>query len=255
MTLFQMLSVAVLVVAVISYYKTVRRYYYETVLFETTGSIPHPRLEAASLWFRFTVIVEGCVLAPLLARKYRKQHEEQVLRDEQRRMIEESRAARVAYELATKCEESREAWLQNNPVTLYYNTVDGITVVTTPRMYAHMQLATAWYRRNAMWDKTVLMPDPAVHLFVDKKGFENVAKNYPTKPADPVTCGQVSGWLTTLDELVARYRISMEQKLDLFVPCVNESVLPFSEHVITTRARGKYVEDLVRNQAPLELIN
>ena len=95
------------------------------------------------------------------------------------------------------------------------------------------------------------MPDLEAFLFVDANGRDMFVRNH-RGTHDPIGFNYVSGWLTDLDDMVERYKITLEQKPEIFVPFVNSSVLPFKEHKFN-RAPGRYLNDLVVMQTPQEM--
>lgn len=252
--LFQILVALALVIYVAAYFKVVKRYFFDHGLGldtkwvtgrNTVNLVPRP--------FRLLIYVGCFLIAPLLARRLEREdfkREQQRIREENERQEREY----AEYErINAEREKLREEWLKNNPITLYYNTVSGITVVMTPTIYKANQVSTKWHRRNAMWDKNVLMPNSAAFLFIDANGCELFLRNSGTGTSDPIRYNYVSGWLTALDELVERYGITLEQKPEIFVPFVNTSVLPFDEHKFNRHTVGRYEYELVVNQTPPEL--
>ena len=201
-------SISLLVVIyVVGYFYTVRRYHSELSYLRSGGG----RI------VRGFVFIGLFLIAPYLRRKLKKQ------------------------------------WLAENPITLYYNTVNGITVVMTEAMYEANMITTKRHRRNAMWDKNVLMPNTDAFLFVDANGFEMFKCNSGTNTSDPIEHRHVSGWLTSLDDLVEFYKITLEQKPEIFVPFVNQSVLPFAHHLYRRHGVESYELELVVGQAPKEM--
>jgi hypothetical protein len=251
--LFQILVAVSVVFYVAFYFKVVRRYFDEhgldlNMTWRQTGGtvklVPRP--------FRLLIFVGCFLIAPLLARRLRREdfeEEQRRIQESQKRLMQEyAEQKRINAERKTL----REEWLKNNPITLYYNTVSGITVVMTPAMYNANLVSTKWHRRNAMWDKNVLMPYPEAFLFVDANGRDLFISNSGSATTDLIKYNYVNGWLTDLDELVERYGITLEQKPEIFVPYVNTSVLPFHEHKFD-RNFGHYEYGLVINQTPPEM--
>ena len=123
----------------------------------------------------------------------------------------------------------------------------------TQAMYEANMVATKRHRRNAMWNKNVLMPNTDAFLFVDANGLEMFKRNAGTNTSDPIGYEYVSGWLTSLDDMVERYKITLEQKSEIFVPFVNQSVLPFAQHQYRRSGVRAYEYELVVKQAPEEM--
>jgi hypothetical protein len=149
--------------------------------------------------------------------------------------------------------DARKQWAIENRPILYYNTVSGIMAVMTPSAYQACQESTNAHRRNALWThESSSMPSKAACLFVNATGRRLFSQNHGT--ADPIENGYVSGWFTDFDELERRYGIKLEHRPDIFVPYVNETILPFDDHRdgLNSRARN-YEHDLVIRQMPEHL--
>lgn len=231
------------VLYVVVYFNTIRRYYSELFYLRSVGG----RV------IRWIVFVSLFLIAPYLRRKLKKQDEKAENERNREESAKRKRAAEEWRNANAKRKKLREAWLAENPITLYYNTVSGITVVMTQAMYEANMVATKRHRRNAMWDKNVLVPNPEAFLFVDANGLEMFKRNAGTKTSDPIWYNYVSGWLTSLDDMVERYKITLEQKAEIFVPFVNQSVLPFADHQYRRRGVASYEHALVVKQAPEEM--
>jgi hypothetical protein len=222
------------------YFYTVRRYHSELFYLGSGGG----RV------VRGIVFVGLFLIAPYLRHKLKKQDEQMENERIQEESAEREHKAEAWRNANAERKKLREAWFAENPITLYYNTVNGITVVMTQAMYEANLVTTKRHRRNAMWDKNVLVPNTEAFLFVDANGLEIFKRNAGTNTSDPIGYNYVSGWLTSLDDMVERYKITLEQKVEIFVPLVNQSVLPFAEHQYRRHDVEHYEYQLVVKQAP-----
>lgn len=144
--------------------------------------------------------------------------------------------------------ERRREWLIANPPTLYYNIVCGITAVVRPYDYDRIRMETFKAIRNELWSaEAVLMPIPETFVFLQESGRQRFATNLNTESPFNHACG----WLTDLDELVRKNNVRLEKKPDIFVPYVNEGLLPFGKH--TYRRPGRFAFELVDAQAPANM--
>lgn len=249
MTFFEIVLSVGVVLYIVGYTSTVRKFYRREVAIRTVGHRVQ-RLRLSFLARSITIVVLFSV-APYLRYRLNKLDEQ----TEERRRREEAHQKKLAEVERQKVNgeraKFREAWIKEHSLTLFYHTMSGITVVMTPAQYEACQMSTKWHRRNVLWENDILMPDPHACLFIDAKGFDLFVRNHGGTH-DPIEHSYVSGWLTALDELVDRYGITLEQKPEIFVPFVNESVLPFKEHKFNREPR-RYVYDLVIMQTPEEM--
>lgn len=147
----------------------------------------------------------------------------------------------------------RKEWIAANKPKLYYNTVSGVTAVLRPADYDACQKDTKRSRRNGFWEKNnILLPARQTFVFVVKQGEELIRAN---TGSDHVRRYKIAGWLSQLDEIIEKGEVELERKEDIFVPWVNESLVPFEQQMNTLQdcfSSGSYF-DLIEKQAPVEL--
>lgn len=105
--------------------------------------------------------------------------------------------------------------------------------------------------RNGLWAWNVLMLSNETFLFCNRTGLSVFGQNKGIL-VDPIEYDYVSGWFTDLDELVTRFNIQLENKGDIFVPFVNESLVPFKEQSLHRKMK-QFVHHLVYEQMPAEI--
>ena len=82
----------------------------------------------------------------------------------------------------------------------------------------------------------------AIESAVAKNEWSNEAQRY------------YSGWLADLDDLVEKCAGKLEQKGDIFVPFVNESIVPFNQQKLRRADNPVELEHiLIVSQAPAEM--
>ncbi len=151
--------------------------------------------------------------------------EKKRIKEEEQVRLEEERAERdrVAQENHLRA-ENRMVWFFKNKPTLYYNTIDGITVVLRPAAYAAAQEVTKRNRRDGLWEKdNVLRPAPETIVFATKQGRDLISVNASS------SAQKVAGWISDLDEIVAAYGAELVRKEDIFVPWINATLISFAE--------------------------
>lgn len=206
------------------------------------------------MWL-FVYFVEIC-LAPLLLYRVRKHDQEEA--DQRWREIQnETERRRVAKEIENRRRgQHRKEWLAKNQLVLYCKTVAGITAVVSTSEYDKYIEKTRRERRNETWQhKDVLLPIPTTVTFVTQSGYDLVRNHLVSRKYNtdnPFYFG-VSGWLTDLDDLVKEYNVQIELKDDIFVPFVNDALVPFEVHPRNPAGdRYRYFR-LVIEQIPVDL--
>ena len=180
---------------------------------------------------------------------------EEKRQDEQYRQYrKEERAEREQKEQENaRRTEARKQWLAENKPKLYYNTVSGVTAVLRPADYTAVQKNTELSRRNGFWEKdNVLLPVRDTFVFVTKQGREMIDAN---TGSDFVGRYKVAGWISKLDDIVEKSGAELVRAEDIFVPWVNETLVPFkrqSEIMHDCVHTGSHYH-LVEAQAPAEL--
>jgi hypothetical protein len=162
---------------------------------------------------------------------------------------------RRAVETNIKRKELRMEYFKDNRPRLMTKCISGIHVVMTPGMYDRQVDATTAALRNARWEhENILLPSSEAFMFVDAKGAEQFRKARGVRSnVDDVVRHHFSGWLTDLDWLVKKYNIELVTKQDIFVPFINEAILPYGEQSARYSNRGGYETELVAIQAPPEM--
>lgn len=180
---------------------------------------------------------------------------EQKRRDEADKAYREKERAeweRVQQENARRC-EARKQWLAENKPRLYYNTVNGVTAVLRPADYADAQKQTERSRRNGFWEKdNVLLPVRDTFVFVTKQGREMIDAN---TGSDFVGRYKVAGWISQLDDIVEKSGAELVGAGDIFVPWVNETLMPFEQQkdILHDCVHTGSHYNLVEAQVPAEL--
>ncbi len=150
--------------------------------------------------------------------------------------------------------EARKQWFAEHPPKLYFNTVSGVTSILRPDVYNAAIEQTTKARRNGFWEKdNVLFPAYDTVIFVTKQGKELIDNNLGGKDAGRY---KIAGWLSALDEIVQAGNAELVHVSEIFVPWVNEAVVPFSDQKQMVRdslGRASYLE-LILPQAPRELL-
>jgi hypothetical protein len=149
-------------------------------------------------------------------------------------------------------EAAREQWLleHRGKLGLYYNTIAGVTAVLRPTDYRQVEARTNAARLDEEWDAaSVLMPATNTCLFVTAPGKKIVEGCAGTENARDL----VAGMYSVLRALCDEYDVQLVHKADIFVPFVNETLVPFEEQyrgVVRGRATSTF---LLEAQAPEEL--
>lgn len=176
------------------------------------------------------------LVAPLVvAVRLYLRHRWEMQNEENRREQERKDAERSRYV---------KAWFKENRATLYYNTIDGITAVLTPEGLAAAQRETRYDQMDGRWNHDGLVPCK-VCVFVNTAGRERVSK---------ITSKGVL-WLSELHRLVDDHGVELIHCPGIFVPCVNEARVPFSDQrfcVSTGDGRSSLFEGLLESQVPRE---
>ena len=242
-------EIALLLVAVLyvwGFTSTVRRFYREVVSIRSVGR----RVERLHLSFlhRWATYLLLFALAPLVRYRLKKLDEQaEEERQRQRRQRETEERERKLQENIRRA-EARKQWLAENPLKLYCKTVAGITAVVRPSDYETCREQTRKARRNEQWnEERILMPIENTFLFVNTKGAALFGQSYNTG----VPFEHLNGWFSDLDDLVEKHGITLETKEDIFVPFVNEALLPFNHHLLAERTNYSY--QLTEGQAPAEM--
>lgn len=143
----------------------------------------------------------------------------------------------------------RRDWFGKNKPKLYFNTVSGVTAVLRPADWEAAKRMTENAKVNELWEHTTLRPHRETFVFVTKSGAELVqtndahARNY-----------KVAGWLSDLHDLCRTTDCQLLRDETIFVPWVNETLVPFEEQGRIIRDCSKATEkELIDKQAPVEL--
>lgn len=188
------------------------------------------------------------VLGHLDAKEQKRRAEQ----DKQYREKERAERERIQQENARRA-EARKQWLAENKPKLYYNTVSGVTAVLRPADYTDAQKQTERSRRNGFWDKdNVLLPVRDTFVFVTKQGREMIDAN---TGSDYIGRYKVAGWISQLDDIVEKSGAELVRAEDIFVPWVNETLIPYKQQSETMHDcvhTGSHFY-LVEAQAPAEL--
>ena len=122
-----------------------------------------------------------------------------------------------------------------------------------PADYATIQRDTERSRRNGFWEKdNVLFPARDTFVFVTKQGKELINAN---AGSDYIGRYKVAGWISQLDDIVERGGVELVRADDIFVPWLNETLMPFKQQAEILHDcvhTGSYYH-LVEMQAPVEL--
>src|SRR3989344_1451448 len=239
-------SLVVVGVYILWYTQAVRRFYDEVVLVKHVGNRVG-RLRPSFL-YRWATYLLLFALAPLVRYRLRKLDEQMEEEKQTQRRLREKVEREQCLQENIQRAEARKLWLAENPLKLYCKTVSGITAVVRPSEYEAGQVQTHKARRNEQWtEEHVLLPINNTFLFVNKKGATLFGTSFRTGYPLDYLCG----WLSDLDDLVKEYGITLETKEDIFVPYVNEALLPFDEHRSTGKEKD-YSYELTSGQAPAE---
>jgi hypothetical protein len=208
-------------------------------------------------WLRYPLFVSflipGYVFAlPLLALfimgdRARKRREEQ----KQAHEAEESgkaQARRLKIETENQEKASkRKSWFEENKPVLYYNTIDGVTAVLRPADRERVIRDTENARADERWEYTSFIPARETFLFATKPGSALIKKN-----SNGV---RTARWFSELQELCRENNCDLKHDPTIFVPWVNEGVIPFKEQreaLDDCGGRSLQIE-LIDKQAPAEL--
>lgn len=147
---------------------------------------------------------------------------------------------------------ARKEWFAANPPVLFSNTVSGVMAIVRPIDYRATEEETKRRHRDGYWEREhILPPVYETFVFVNKQGRETIEASGVSRAVR--YC--IAGLFSDLDELVERYGVTLVHRDNLFVPWVNESVMPFvqqSQALHDCFGRNLY-EELVMMQAPREL--
>ncbi len=246
MTFFKIVLLLVAVLYVWGFTSTVRRFYREVILIRSVGH----RVERLHLSFlhRWVAYLLLFALAPLVRYRLIKLDEQAEEERRERRRQQEREEQEWKLQENIRRAEARKQWLAENPLKLYCKTVAGITAVVRPSEYEACQVQTRKARRNEQWtEERILMPIESTFLFVNTKGAALYSRNCGT--SNPLQ--RLNGWFSDLDDLVEMYNITLETKEDIFVPYLNEALLPFGQHLDAHRENYSY--QLTGGQAPPEM--
>ena len=165
------------------------------------------------------------------------------------RKYEEDRRNRdqLLFQKNRKRRDACEAWLKENRgnLTVYYNTIGGVTAVLTPADYELAQVETARKRVNGFWSKeNLLILSPKTVVFATVQGKALISdfllgdKNFD------------SCWRAELDDL----KVKLEHRADIFVPLLNEAVILRDEQKKILRDHhGGLRFTLLESQVPKEV--
>ena len=242
MTFFEIVLLLVAGLYIWLFHSTVRRFYEEVFRHRLEGF--HPSF--LHRWIGYILLF---AVAPFIRYRLKKldermEEEKQTQRRQREKVAEEQR-----FQENTQRAEARKLWFTKNPLKLYCKTVSGITAVVRPSEYETCQVQTAKARRNEQWtEEHILLPIENTFIFVNKKGLVLFGNNFHTDSPLDYLCG----WLSDLDDLVKEYGITLEMKENIFVPYVNEALLPFDQHLSAWREKY-YPYALTDGQAPAEM--
>jgi hypothetical protein len=146
--------------------------------------------------------------------------------------------------------DARKRWLVNNRPQLFFNTVNGITAVLRPADLEAIQKETERARVNETWVQSTLMLAPRTFVFVTQSGRETIRTNY--KQAEVY---KVAGWRADLNEVCQKADCQLMRDETIFVPWVNESLVPFESQYRCTQdsLAGRLFEELIEKQMPAEI--
>src|SRR3989344_4318057 len=216
-------------------WRTVHRYHNEIL----RGHYPNRRV----LW---TIHVMEFALAPILWVNLKRHDESERERVRKEADAREHNEAALKRQEIDKKDKLRQQWLRENPPTLYCNTIDGITAVVRPEDYEKCKIRTTRATRNGLWGvESILMPMSETYLFVNENGRRQIEK--VLKTLSPMN--HVCGWFTDLDDMVQEYNVILETKNEIFVPFVNETILPFDNH-LNAGHRDRLRWELIESQSP-----
>gem|GEM_PF-5099387 len=166
------------------------------------------------------------------------------------------REAQEAAQLKVRQEayQSQIDWLKAHPPELYWNTVDGITIVVTPQQYLANLEETQNAREDGLWDvKGINVPIREGVAYFSKDARERI---WTGLNIDPILIHYCAGWPSDLKILKNDYCVELIKRTDLFVPWVNEKFLTFQEQAnrfSPCKDRGRY-EYLILPQVPAEYV-
>ena len=193
--------------------------------------------------YRFAVGVIIFLIAPLLARRIGAEYEKK-----RRELYNDW--ARVAHVENLRRVKLVDEWVAGSSIVLYCNTIDHITAVVRPADYERTLVETTEAISKGLWTlKKALMPVSPTFLFFEEEGWQLFVRN---RSLIGIEDGS-QAWDRTIDLKwwVEKCNITLVTKSDLFVPFVNESILPFEEH--SHQELRQFNMDLVRAQAPAEI--
>lgn len=169
-------------------------------------------------------------------------------REEEAKKYEEDRKQEQA-----RRDQLRKEWFAANKPKFYYNTVSGVTAVLRPADYETCQKDTKHSRRNGFWEKdNVLLLACETIVFVTKQGREMIDVNTGSYFVGHY---KVAGYISLLDDIVEKSGAELVRAEDIFVPWVNETIIPFAQQAETLKnchSSASYYE-MVEKQALAEL--
>jgi hypothetical protein len=204
-----------------------------------------------------TVFLTSIALGPatylIVERRSRRERARIRAESQERQRLIDEQVARRAVENKRRS-PLREKWLSENALRLFYNVMDGITVVMTPASY---EIAEKWTQRQKLdgdWENDFLLSptnSQAIELlFVTKEGLDKV-----TAATREFHRYKVAGKRSVLQDLVEKHRITLERKENIFVPFTSERFFTFRDQTaFLPDATSINLETaLVTSQIPVEL--
>ena len=229
------------------FFDTVRRFH---AVFAVKLQMLHKGSKARRFLVDCHVILMEFLSAPLLYFVLRKYDQDKMLKrkaEAEACQQDKEKSMNLENDRRRKC---RGEWLIENQPVLYYKTMNGITAVVRPADYERCLVETKRAIRNGCWEsESTLMPILYTHLFLHETGRKHLCQVFNS--AEFPACA--SGWLSDLDDIVGCYNVILVYMENIFVPFVNETILPYSGHICSTESGEKLRFELIESQAPQEL--
>ena len=200
-------------------------------------------------WIKIPLMLFVIVFLPILysiakTTEIIENRRERERKESQKQELKEKELRRT--EINQQREQLRQAYFVEHPPKLYYNTLSGVTAVLSPQNHILALKETEYAILDGRWtDEQRLLPFPGTAVFATVSGMELVSMNTGRQ------AGVVSGYISKVHDLAERYSITLERDPRIFVPWVNEGVLPFKEH--TSCCFSGLYEALYLVQAPKEM--
>jgi hypothetical protein len=192
-------------------------------------------------------IMLGYIFAPAMWVVHRRR-DHNLEQDHQRQRIEKNREQ--AERQGNRNEENRarrvlrDQWLAENPLKLFYNTMDGVTAVLRPADYQEAARRTSYAVADGLWEtEQIFVLQRPTYVFGTVEGQKIVRERFGTTPR----------LLSELYDLRDCHGVELVRDERIFVPAMNERMISFREQVDSV-ARPTYpFQQLVEAQAPPEM--